>query len=470
MTLRGQGSRFAWLMTGAAIGTTVVLVLALVIPFAREALVSIPLLLVGVLCAVLLGGLLGLVPGVRELEVTAARSMLGVRSELVVPQRPGLVHRVQDVLWVQLHLLLGLVAAACLTMLLPAAAVTLAGAAGLHSGLEVVPVPAGAAGRSALGALALGAILTAVLAAWPLGALAASLAPRLLGPTARDRLAVALDRAEREAEHLRIARDLHDGIGHSLTIVSIQAAAGGRVLDRDPEAARDALARIEATARDALVELDGVLATLRDEPLREAGAAEDVGEQERSDRAGSEQEGSGRDRADGPAAPAVLPPLETVLPRIETVLEDHRRAGMALHVDSEALPELPAVQGEHLARVVTELLTNAHRHGGEGPVTLRIRTGRDEAGERAVVVEAENLLATPADAARPAHSVGPASSTGPAPSAGAEPTEPSTRRTGGRGLSGLRERLALSGGTMEAGPHENIWRARAVVPILLERP
>lgn len=182
MTLRGQGSRFAWLMTGAAIGTTVVLVLALVIPFAREALVSIPQLLVGVLCAVLLGGLLGLVPGVRELEVTAARSMLGVRSELVVPQRPGLVHRVQDVLWVQLHLLLGLVAAGCLTMLLPAAAVTLAGAAGLHSGLEVVPVPAGAAGRSALGALALGAILVAFLAARSARRLARSSASGADGP------------------------------------------------------------------------------------------------------------------------------------------------------------------------------------------------------------------------------------------------------------------------------------------------
>lgn len=437
MNLRRDSRRFAWLMTGAAIGTTVVLVVALVVPVLREPLLPVPLLVLAVLLAALLGGLLGLVPGVRELEVTAARSMLGVDSELVVPPRPGLVHRVQDVLWVQVHLLLGLLAAACLTMLLPAAVVTLLGAAGVHSGLEIVPVPSAPVARIVLGALSVLALLGALLAAWPLGALAARLALSLLGPTAGDRLAVALDRADREAEHTRIARDLHDGIGHSLTIVSIQAAAGGRVLERDPAAAGEALARIERTAREALVELDGVLATLREE------------------RADGEQCGGVRAvgrRADG--APATALP-----PRLEAVLEDHRRAGMDLRAEVEMPPDLSPVQGEHLVRIVTELLTNAHRHGGEGPVRLRVRIGQDEAGGRAVVLEAVNPLAASADSSASRDRATPEG-----------PADPSSTRQGGRGLPGLRERLALWGGMLEAGPHEDTWRARAVLPILLESP
>lgn len=412
MNLRRHGRRFAWLMTGAAIGTTVVFVLALVTPLARPLAGQTALLVLGMLVAVLVGGLLGLVPGVRELEVTAARSMLGVEAELVAPDRPGPVHRVQDVLWVQVHLLLGLSAAACLTMLLPASVVALLGAAGLLEVSSLFPgtwasaITSTVAGRVALGALALLGIAVALLAAGPLGALAARLAPHLLGPTAGDRLAVALARAEREAEHTRIARDLHDGIGHSLTIVSIQAAAGGRVLERDPAAAREALARIETTAQEALAELDGVLAALRDERA-----------------------------ADG-RCPADPPRL------LDGVLEDHRRAGMDLRVEGEMPRELPAVQGEHLLRIVTELLTNAHRHGGDGPVHLRLGTGRGAAGERAAVVETANPLAPSAAAPGP----------------------------GGRGLPGLRERLALWGGTLEAGPHQGTWRARAVVPILHERP
>lgn len=436
MNLGRDGRRFAWLMAGAAIGTTVVLVLALVAPPARPLAGSTAFLVLGILVAVLVGGLLGLIPGVRELEVTAARSMLGVRAELMVPARSGPVHRVQDVVWVQLHLLLGLVCAACLTMLLPASLVVLLQASGIRIGIEVVPVPSSMLGRAALAVLALFGIAAALTAARPLGALAGHLAPRLLGPTARDRLEAALARAERESERTRIARDLHDGIGHSLTIVSIQAAAGGRVLERDPGAAREALARIEATAQEALVELDDVLATLREE--RAADGATDGA-------------------ADGKAAPAPLRALDGVL-------EDHRRAGMDLRAELEVPQDLPAVQGEHLVRIVAELLTNAHRHGGDGPVELRIGAGRDGAGQRAVVVEVVNTLGPPVAAmARPM-----LSADRPSP-------EPSARCSGGRGLPGLHERLALWGGTVEAGPQADgpqagTWRARAVVPILEERP
>ncbi|MDN5686634.1 MAG: histidine kinase [Brachybacterium sp.] len=425
MNIRRHGARFAWLMIGAAIGTTVVLVLSLVGLVRLELPLPLGSLAAGVLVGVLLGGVLGLVPGVRELEVTGARSMLGVRRELIVPQRPRLLHRLQDVLWVQLHLLAGLLVAACLTMLMPVAVLTLIEAVrGAENAL--VPTADSALGRLGIAAAALATILFALTAAGPIGALAAHLAPRLLGPTSRDRLDVALARAAQEAEHTRIARELHDGIGHALTIVSIQAAAGGRVIDQDAAAAAQALARIESTAREALAELDQVLADLRDEGADETGPAEASG-----------AAGSTRDPGSPPAAEL---PLET---RLHAVLEDHRRAGMDLHADLTLPRDLPVPQHEHLARIVTELLTNAHRHGGPGPVLLQLHEEHGPTGERATVIRCENRRA-PASA----HTTG-----------------------GGRGLAGLRERLDLWGGTLDAGPADaaRTWRTRAVLPLLPER-
>ena len=113
--------------------------------------------------------------------------------------------------------------------------------------------PAGWPGWSACGLLA-----------WLLGRLAARSAPAFLGPTAVDRLALAEARLAAEAEHTRLARDLHDGIGHALTIITVQTAAGRRVLEDDPATAARALAAAEEVARGALEELDSVLAALRD--------------------------------------------------------------------------------------------------------------------------------------------------------------------------------------------------------------
>lgn len=413
MSIRRQGRRFAWLMTGAAIGTTVVLVLLLLGLVSLEPPLSPRELVTGVALGVLLGGLLGLVPGVRELEVTAARSMLGVRRELLVPLRSGPIHRVQDVLWVQLHLLLGLLIAAGLTMLLPASMLTLVEA--LRGGdSTVVPTATSGAGRVVLAVAALVMALAALAAPLLLGQVAARLAPRLLGPTSRDRLELALARIDREAESTRIARDLHDGIGHALTIVSIQAAAGGHVIARDPDAAAQSLERIEVTAREALLELDAVLADLRDEAAGPGGST-----------------------------------------RLEQILEDHRRAGLDLRATVHVPRDLPRVQDEHLARIVAELLTNAHRHGGAGAVRLHIAEGENAGGERCVLLEASNPLA--------AASAVDASADRPSPG------EPVPRR-GGRGLPGLHERLDLWGGMLEAGPADGRWHARAQIPILSERP
>src|SRR5690606_17382378 len=76
--------------------------------------------------------------------------------------------------------------------------------------------------------------LVLVLAA---GAGATWSAPLLLGPTGDDRLALAERRLAEEREYRRLSRDLHDGVGHSLSAISLQAAAARRVLERSAEEA-----------------------------------------------------------------------------------------------------------------------------------------------------------------------------------------------------------------------------------------
>ena len=66
-------------------------------------------------------------------------------------------------------------------------------------------------------------------------------------------------------ERLRIARDLHDIVAHAMSVIAVQAGTGHHLLDRDPEAARRALANVETASRGALVEMRRMLGVLRDD-------------------------------------------------------------------------------------------------------------------------------------------------------------------------------------------------------------
>ena len=66
------------------------------------------------------------------------------------------------------------------------------------------------------------------------------------------------------AERLRIARELHDVVAHSISVIAVQAGVGHHVIDTDPADARAALGVIEQTSRDALVEMRRMLGALRD--------------------------------------------------------------------------------------------------------------------------------------------------------------------------------------------------------------
>ncbi|MFL5829000.1 MAG: sensor histidine kinase [Solirubrobacteraceae bacterium] len=155
--------------------------------------------------------------------------------------------------------------------------------------------------------------------------------------------------AERRAEQerLRIARDLHDVIAHTLTTINVQASTAAQLLDRNPDHARGALETIEDASRDAIDELRAILGVLReteaaDAPLRPAPSVDDLPELVR------------RTHEDG------------VDVRMAVVGEPPRR-----------LPEAVSLAAY---RIVQESLTNARRHASGSSVRVTVAFERDHVG------------------------------------------------------------------------------------------
>ncbi|MGW2742201.1 sensor histidine kinase [Streptomyces sp. NPDC001450] len=146
-----------------------------------------------------------------------------------------------------------------------------------------------------------------------------------------DRAQAAKRRADEE--RLRIARELHDVLAHSISVINVQAGMGLALLDSDPEQARAALTTIKAASKEALGEVRQVLDT-----LRAPGAA--------------------------PRAPA--PGLD----RLPELVEQAAAAGLTVDVQGEA-PHLPPGAGLAVFRIVQEALTNVVRHSGSRHARVR---------------------------------------------------------------------------------------------------
>ncbi|MFH8371666.1 sensor histidine kinase [Streptomyces sp. NPDC018031] len=178
-----------------------------------------------------------------------------------------------------------------------------------------------------------------VVAAWAVAVLAAAeLARSRREQWARERAErAAAERRRADEERLRIARELHDVLAHSISVINIQAGVGLALLDQDPEQARTALATIKTASKEALGEVRQVLDT-----LRAPGAA--------------------------PRAPA--PGLD----RLGELTEQARGAGLAVAVVAEG-PVRPLPPGADLAafRIVQEALTNVVRHSGARTARVRLR-------------------------------------------------------------------------------------------------
>ncbi|WP_344949811.1 sensor histidine kinase [Terrabacter ginsenosidimutans] len=195
-------------------------------------------------------------------------------------------------------------------------------------------------------------------------------------------------RAAVAAERLRIARELHDIVAHSMSVVAVQAGVGRHVIDTDVAAAGQALGVIEATSRDALVEMRRMLGVLR--------------------------------RGDEAAATRPMPGLAD----LPALVAETRAAGLGVTLEwSGDVADVPAGVSLAAYRVVQESLTNVIKHGG--PVAhVRVSCGEHEV----------ELEVTDDGRRQQEHA---ASSRG---------------SSAGHGLVGMRERVELYGGSFHAAP------------------
>jgi signal transduction histidine kinase len=285
--------------------------------------------------AVAIGGAVALVPGVRALEVAAARVLLDV--DLPAPVGEGWSGRRRAAAWLLLNMLVGGVAALAILAALPYAAGMLVAP---FSPLPPLPTGVRALWTPVVGLVILAALghVLALAGRW-----LAHLAPAVLGPTPEERLraelAASRQEAARLAERTRIARELHDSVGHALTVTTLQAGAAAQVLDSDPEFARRALDAIAETGRTALEELDQVLGVLREE---------------------------------------LAPPLPPDLTALRDLVEGARAAGITVDLTvPDDLAGLPQAVSREAYRIVQESVTNTLRHAGRVPVRVALEVDDD---------------------------------------------------------------------------------------------
>jgi signal transduction histidine kinase len=179
------------------------------------------------------------------------------------------------------------------------------------------------------------------------------------------------ERAERERERLaaeavaeeraRIARELHDVVAHSVSVMVVQAAGVRRLLKTEQEREREALLVVERIGREALTEMRRMLGVLR--------ASGDV------------------------AALAPQPGMQ----HVEKLVDQARRAGLTVELQVVGEPiQLPTGLDLSAYRIVQEGLTNVLKHGEQAKARVRVRYGSDEI-ELEVVDESETAAAETTD-------------------------------------------------------------------------
>jgi signal transduction histidine kinase len=208
-------------------------------------------------------------------------------------------------------------------------------------------------------------------------------------------------------ERLRLARELHDVVAHSISVIAVQSGVGAHVANTQPKEAAKALAAIEATSRAALTELRRLLGVLRQD---------------------GEPQGS-------------LAPVPG-LADLDSLLAEVAKAGLAvrLRVEGTASP-LPAGVDLSAYRIVQEALTNVVKHAG--PARAQVVVGYHDQDVTVEVTDDGRGAAAP-------------TGDGPVPT--------------GHGLIGMRERVAAFGGDLKVGPElGGGFRVAARLPLAADR-
>jgi len=239
---------------------------------------------------------------------------------------------------------------------------------------------------------------------WLLGRAGRHWRGRVSAAEQRQREAARLAAAE---ERLRIARDLHDVVAHTLGAIAVQADAAEAALQLAPERAAEPVRAIKSTARDALSEIRRVLAVLRAE----------------------EDDGPG---ADGPA-----------LTSVAELVASAQASGMHITLDLQLADDpLPPAVGATVYRIVQEALTNVRAHAAGASTAV-------------VIVQDPCRLS-----ARVVNGAGPER-----PSTSVSSTSSASSERSGFGLRGMRERVVGLGGTFSSGPTaEGGFYVHAVLP------
>jgi signal transduction histidine kinase len=398
--------RAVFLLLGGVLLLPYVLLATIFVSMLTDAVAPRPVVLVLLAIAAVIATLPIFLGGSRALEIAAARALLDVRLPDPVPgHRLDRETRLRSALWIAVHMVTGGLVMFGLISALPMALVFVIQRLGLGGdtlpGLRIGPFDQDDRGWLALAGLVMLVALGYAVAG--LGALARLMAPVLLGPSPAERIAALEDRAGRLAERNRLARELHDSVGHALTVVTVQAGAASELLDADREFVRRALRAIEETGRTAMAELDHVLGLLR-EP--EAGATEPTRSPRRT------------------------------LTDLDGLVAEVRAAGQPVTVEVGAgVGDLPPALSREGYRIVQEGLTNAVRHAARQPVSVRIGVP-----EGVLDIEVVNPLA-----------------------AGGPGGDAAPGRVG-RGLAGMRERVTSLGGRVSAGAEDGRWRVSVRLP------
>jgi signal transduction histidine kinase len=211
-------------------------------------------------------------------------------------------------------------------------------------------------------------------------------------------------------ERARIARELHDVVAHSISVMVVQAGSARLRLRTDPATSEDALRSVERTGRQALTEMRRMLGVLR---------ADDQGL-------------------------ALVP--QPGLRGLEQLLDQMRGAGLAVEARVDGAPAtLPLGLDLSAYRIIQEALTNALKHAGQTSATVRVAYQPD----RLVLDIVNEAGAVTADRGN-----GGAGSNG------------RGRGNGGHGIVGMRERAALFGGSLRAEPTPGGgYQVRAAMPL-----
>lgn len=204
-----------------------------------------------------------------------------------------------------------------------------------------------------------------------------------------------------QEERTRIARELHDVIAHTVSVMVVQAGAAEQMVGRDPDRALAAMQAVQTTGREALGEMARLLGMLRE------------------------------DGAEIGLTPA------PGLADLPTLVDGARRSGIDVHLQLDGYPrQLPPGPELSIYRIVQEALTNIRKHAGRSRAAVRVTCS-----DTAIVAEIHNDGAT-------------------------EPSADAAVPGAGHGLIGMRERVALYGGTLVAGPSTSGgFQVRANIPI-----